>query len=244
VTEPDLGIDRALALLDWGATGWGDEIVLGTLVTIALALSALPLGLVLGLAAAIARRSSYTIISDLSISFTTVFRALPELLTVFLIFYGGQALLSKVSELTGLGYIELSPFLAGMIALGLVFAAFASEVFTSAFTAIPAGQRESAMALGLSPAKSFWLVVAPQLLRHALPGLSNLWLILLKDTSLISVIALNDLMRVSRVAASSESSPVFFYLIALLIYLGLSMLSSIGIGKTRSWAERGLEAGR
>lgn len=230
----------ALALLGWGDAGWGDEIVLGTLVTVTLALCALPLGLALGLAAAVARRSSSEVASSISASFTTIFRALPELLTVFLIFYGGQAVLSKLGELTGLGYIDLSPFLAGMIALGLVFAAFASEVFISAFTAIPEGQRKAAMALGLSPNKCFWLVIAPQLVRHALPGLSNLWLNLLKDTSLISVIALSDLMRASRVAASSESAPVFFYLIALLIYLGLSMCSSIGIERTRSWAERGI----
>ncbi len=237
-------IDRALAFLDWGASGWGDEILLGTLVTIALALTALPLGLALGLAAAVARRSSHALAVDISVSFTTIFRALPELLTVFLIYFGGQALLSKLGNLVGLGYIEFSAFIAGVIALGLVFAAFASEVFISAFAAIPAGQREAALALGLSPGKAFWLVVVPQLVRHALPGLSNLWLILLKDTSLISVIALNDLMRISRVAASSEGAPVFFYLIALLVYLGLSLLSSIGIGKTRSWAERGMEAGR
>lgn len=231
-------------LLSWGATGWGDEIAFGTAVTVALAISALPLGLLIGLASALARRSGSTLAQQIAVAYCTVFRGLPELLTVFLIFYGGQLAITAATRALGWDYVEFSPFFAGMLALGLVFGAFASEVFVAALGAISRGQREAASALGLSKHQAFRLVVAPQMFRHALPGLSNLWLILLKDTSLISVIALDDLMRASRVASASESEPVYFYLVAFAIYLALSLVSSIGIGRLRRSTERGMSVAR
>ena len=228
-----------LHLLAWGAGGWGDELARGLYVTVTLALCTLPFGLALGFAVALARRSASWWLQDFSSVFTTVFRGLPELLTLFLIFYGGQMLLQGAVTAFGGGYIEVSPFLAGVIALGLVFAAFASEVFLSAFRGIPKGQWEGAAALGLNRFATMRLVIAPQLLHFALPGLANLWLILLKDTSLVSVIAVNDLMRQTRVAAGSEREPFFFYSVALAIYLVLSLVSSAGIMRIERWSERG-----
>ena len=147
--------------------------------------------------------------------------------------------MQKVWQAFGGGYLEVPTFLAGMVALGLVFSAFASEVFASAFKGVPEGQGEGASALGLTRIQTMRLVTAPQLIRLALPGLANLWLILLKDTALVSVIAVDDLMRQVRVAAGSEREPFFFYAVALLIYLALSIVSSFGIQGVERWSERG-----
>jgi polar amino acid transport system permease protein len=124
--------------------------------------------------------------------------------------------------------------------LGLVFAAYASEVFLGALRAISRGQYEAGYALGFRPFKVLRLIILPQLIRLALPGLANLWLVLLKDTSLVSVIALNDILRETAVAVRATKEPFFFYLVACLIYLVLSMISSVGIAGIERWSERGM----
>jgi polar amino acid transport system permease protein len=126
-----------------------------------------------------------------------------------------------------------------MIALGFVFAAYASEVFAAAFNGIPKGQWEGAAAIGLHRLQTMRLVILPQLIRLALPGLANLWLLLLKDTALVSVIALNDLLRMTANAVGHTKQPFFFYLVACLIYLIFSIVSSFGIGAIERWSERG-----
>lgn len=172
-------------------------------------------------------------------TFTTIFRGLPELLTLFIVYYGGQMLLQKVVGLFSDTYVEVNQFLAGMVALGLVFAAFSSEVFLAALRAIPKGQGEAGFALGLSRWQTMRLITVPQLVRYALPGIANLWLVLLKDTSLVSVIALNDLLRQTNVAVGATKEPFFFYLVACLLYLLMSIASSIGITAIERWSERG-----
>lgn len=171
--------------------------------------------------------------------FTTIFRGLPELLTLFIVYYGGQMLLQKVVGLFTDTYVEVNQFLAGMVALGLVFAAFSSEVFLAALRAVPVGHREAGLALGLTPRQTMRLIVAPQVVRYALPGIANLWLVLLKDTSLVSVIALNDLLRQTSIAVGVTKEPFLFYLVACLVYLTMSVISSIGITAIERWSERG-----
>ncbi|MYZ50027.1 ABC transporter permease [Propylenella binzhouense] len=228
-----------IALLAPGPTGWGDEILAGTWLTIRLALATLPFGLAVGLLIALAKRSQVAWQRLLGEAFTTVFRGLPELLTLFIVYYGGQMLLQTVVRLFSERYIEVNGFVAGIVALGLVFAAYASEVFASAFKGIPNGQWEGAAALGLHRGQTLRLVILPQLVRLALPGLANLWLILLKDTSLVSVIALNDLLRMTSVAVGNTKEPFFFYFVACMIYLIMSIVSSFGITAIERWAERG-----
>ncbi len=225
--------------LAWGDAGWGDEIAAGTLVTITLALATLPFGLVLGFLIALAKNSHEPALRAAANVYTTIFRGLPELLTLFLIYYGGQIALSRLSMALFGEPIEVNGFVAGMFALALVFSSYASEVFLSAFRGIPAGQYEGSQALGMSRFATMRLVIAPQLIRLALPGLSNLWLILLKDTALVSVIGLNDILRNTSVAVGNTKEPFFFFLVACMIYLVLSMISSIGIGRVSAWAERG-----
>ena len=219
-----------LALLSWGDTGWLDEIALGVLVTVALALAVAPLALVLGFTAALAKQSEHAELRMASRAYATVFRALPELVTLFLIFFGLPLLLQAI----GLG-IPVHPFLAGWIALGLTLGAYCSEVFTSAFRAIPQGQYEGARALGLRPFRVMVSVIAPQVFRVALPGLSNLWVILVKDTALVSTIGLAETLRQVSVAQRVTKEPFLFFSLACLIYLVLT-LSSVAV--LNRWDER------
>ncbi|TCT13546.1 amino acid ABC transporter membrane protein 1 (PAAT family) [Tepidamorphus gemmatus] len=227
------------ALLEFGPDGWGDEIAAGAWLTIRLAVATLPLGLFLGFLIALARDSSHAPLRIFGDAFATVFRGLPELLTLFIIYYGGQIALQKLVNVFAETYVEINGFVAGMIALGVVFAAFSSEVFLAALRAISKGQIEAARALGLTPFQTLRLVTFPQLWRYALPGIANLWLVLLKDTSLVSIIALNDLLRMTNVAVGATKQPFFFYLVACMIYLMFSIVSSIGIVWVERWAARG-----
>lgn len=228
-----------IGLLSFGPSGWGDELALGALLTIELAVAVVPLGIVLGFLIALARDSKYRVLRVPGDIFTTVFRGLPELLTLFIVYFGGQILFQKFVALFSDAYAELSAFAAGVIALGMVFAAFASEVFLGALRAVSKGQIESAHALGLSEWKTLRLIILPQLLRYALPGLGNLWLSLLKDTSLVSVIALTDLLRQTKIVVGATKEPFFFFLVACLLYLAMAVVSSFGLAALESWSNRG-----
>ncbi|KQT57328.1 MULTISPECIES: ABC transporter permease [unclassified Aureimonas] len=228
-----------LTLLGFGETGWGDDILAGVLVTITLALATLPIGLVVGFLMALAKQSGDRALSISADIYTTIFRGLPELLTLFLVYYGAPPAINAALGAIGLPGVSIPPFVAGMIALGFVFSAFASEVFLSAFRAIPLGQTEGAMALGLSRWRIMLLVIVPQLIRIALPGLANLWMNLLKDTALVSVIGLVDTLRQADVAARVTRQPFLFFGVACGLYLVLTMLSSVVIGRIDRWTKRG-----
>lgn len=232
-------MDRILTLLSFGPEGWGDEIAAGIFVTVSLALATLPLGLLIGFFVAVAKQSSEQSLRLAGNIYTTIFRGLPELLTLFLIYFGASIGFRQAAIL--LGYdssIEINSFFAGMLALGMVFSSYASEVFLSAFRAIPKGQYEGGYSIGLSSFQTMRLVVAPQLIRIALPGLANLWLILLKDTALVSAIGLSDILRQTGVAARVTKEAFLFYGIACLIYLALAIISSYFINYIERWAAK------
>jgi polar amino acid transport system permease protein len=231
-----------LSLLSFGPDGWGDELLRGAFITISLALATLPLGLSLGLLVALAQRSGHPVLTRLASVYTTIFRGLPELLTLYLVYFGAQFGLQWLWKTLGFsGGVDVSPFIAGMFALGLVLAAFSSEVWVGALNAIPKGQREGAHALGLDKAKTFRLVVFPQLLRVALPGLGNNWMVLLKETSLVSTIALHDLMFMANRANITTKEPFVFFGAACLIYLVFSLISMAGLGALEKRSNRGFE---
>lgn len=234
-----LGVVDYLGLLSFGTTGWGDELLSGVVVTISLGLATLPVGLTLGFFIALAKNSSEPILRDAANIYTTIFRGLPELLTLFLIYYGGQMALTALFLALFDRGVEVNSFVAGIIALSMVFSSYASEVFLSAFKGITQGQYEGAYALGLSRFSTMRLVILPQLIRLALPGLSNLWLNLLKDTSLVSVIGLSDLLRNTNIAVGVTKQAFFFFFVACLLYLVMSIISSLGISRISAWAERG-----
>ncbi|MDH3742168.1 MAG: ABC transporter permease [Hyphomicrobiales bacterium] len=232
---------ESLGLLSFGAEGWGDELAHGLKITVLLAISTLPFGLALGLLVALAKNSNERSLVLAANVYTTIFRGLPELLTLFIVYYGGQIALQKLVGLFSDVYVEVNGFVAGMIALGLVFSAFSSETFLSAFRGIPKGQPEAAKALGLSSFQRFRLVVLPQLVRLALPGLSNLWLVLLKETSLVSIIALDDLIRKTHLAVGNTKEPLLFYSVACGIYLAIALISSKGLNAIEFRVNRGQE---
>lgn len=227
------------SLIACGDAGWGDEIAFGVKVTITLALATLPVGLIIGFLIALAAQSEERLLRLAAGIYTTIFRGLPELLTLFIVYYGAQILLQTVLSTFGYdGRVEINAFVAGMVALAVVFSSYSSEVLLSAFRAIPRGQYEAGDALGLRRWRTMLLIVLPQLIRIALPGLTNLWLILLKDTSYVSVIGLADIIRQTGIAARVSREAFFFYTIACLLYLALAMISSFGLGFIERWAKR------
>lgn len=220
-------MDELIALLAIGPNGWGDEILEGLQTTLLLAFTTAPVGLVGGFFLALGRRSPNRAFKIPATVFATVFKGLPELITLFMVFYGVPLLVQWVAQqFDPAARIEMSPFLAGAMALGVVSASFASEVFMSALAGVAKGQIEAANALGLRRFAVMWKIVIPQVIRLALPGLSNLWLVLLKDTALVSVIALSDLLRMTQIAVGATREPFFFFAVAMLIYFIVSMISS------------------
>ena len=214
----------AFSLL-FGQDGWGGLLLQGAIVTILLALCTMPLGFGFGLALAVMKRSSNKGVRAFCEVYTTFFRGIPDLLALFIVYFGLQIVLDRLGK--GFNFhIELNAFAAGVIALGTIAAAYSSEVWVSALQSVPKGQEEAATSLGLDTKRAFLLVVLPQLFRVAIPGLGNVWSILLKDTSLISTIAVMDLMRAASEASRGARSPILFFSAAAGIYLVFSIASN------------------
>ncbi|MFD2740664.1 ABC transporter permease [Sulfitobacter aestuarii] len=231
-----------LELFAFGDTGWGDEILQGLAVTVQLALVTLPVGLLIGFLAAGASLSRLRALRFLGFGYTTILRGLPEILTLFVVYNGVGLLLNALAQWWDPegGGIEFSPFAAGVIALGMVFGAFAGEVLRGAFNSLDGGQAEAGRAIGMSQRKIFFRIQLPQLWRFALPGLGNLWINMLKDTALVSIIALSDLMRMTKVAVGVTKQPFTFYLAACLIYWGLCVASELMLAWMERRANRGI----
>lgn len=214
-----------LHFLGFGDGGWGWALLSGAGVTISIALATLPFGLALGLVIALMARSQSAAARWFATVYTTVFRGVPELLTLYIIYFGVQIVVQRMLESIGITGFSIHPFVAGMVALGIVLAAFSSEVWVGALNAIQKGQREAGAALGLSKAQIFRLIVFPQLMRVALPGLGNNWMVLLKETSLVSVITLQDIMFIAQRGSSNTKEPLLFFTAAAVIYLFFSLIS-------------------
>lgn len=206
--------------LAFGDQGWGDELLSGLGVTLSLAVVTLPLGLMIGMAVAAASVSTLRLPRAAAFAFTTSIRGIPELLTLFMIYHGAALLINRGLKWLDpqAGFFELSPFVAGVVALALVFGGYAAEVFRGAWQALDPGQKEAGQAVGMNRRQIFRLIELPQILRLALPGLGNLWINLLKDTALVSVIALNDLMRMANIAVGATKKPFLFFLTVCLAY--------------------------
>lgn len=219
-------VKQYLDLLSFGPNGWGDEILAGALVTLMLGVVSFFFGLIVAVPCAAAKAWGCRSVRAIAQLYTTVVRGVPELLIIYLIFFGGNTTVMSVARLFGYGkYIEINPFLVGVIAISIVSAAYSCEVIRGALQILPRGQIEASRSLGMSRMQTFFLVVAPQMMRVALPGLGNVWQVTVKSTSLISVTALAELMRISYVAAGSTRQPILFYTIAAALYLAITLLT-------------------
>ncbi|MFC3395899.1 arginine ABC transporter permease ArtQ [Brenneria rubrifaciens] len=206
--------------------------------TVGLALCALALGLILAMLFAVWETARWKIVSWSGTALVTLLRGLPEILVVLFIYFGSSQLLLmladgftlnlylvQVAVKLNIETFEVSPFFCGVIALALLYGAYASQTLRGALKAIPQGQWESGQALGLRKSAIFIRLIMPQMWRHALPGLGNQWLVLLKDTALVSLISVNDLMLQTKSIATRTQEPFTWYVIASAIYLAITLLS-------------------
>ncbi|SEL28999.1 polar amino acid transport system permease protein [Atopomonas hussainii] len=209
--------------------GFGPSLLAGTWMTVKLSLASVALGLLFGLLGAAGKTSSNAFARFLGGSYTTIVRGVPETLWVLMAYYSTVTALNYLGSFFGNPELALNPFAAGTLALALCFGAYSSEVFRGALLSIPKGHREAGLAVGLSSLRIFWRITLPQVWRIALPGLGNLYLILLKDTALVSLISLTEIMRAAEIAKNGTKLPFTFYLIAALIYLSLTILVMIAM---------------
>ncbi len=215
-----------MELLAFGDTGWGDELFNATLMTIAVAITAMLIGFFFALIFTPLKLSKNKFLNLIANTYTTIIRGVPKLLVIYLFFFGGSAAVMFVASIFGYGeYIEINAFITGAFSIGIISGAYSTEVFRGAIQSIDKGQFEAANVLGLSKFGKFFKIILPQTLRLALPNLSNVWQITLKDTSLIMVTGLVEIMRQSYVAAGSTRDPLFFYSCAAVLYLFLTFLS-------------------
>ncbi len=213
----------------------------GVQVTVSVALCAMALALVCGLIGAWGKLSANRLAHTAANTYTTVIRGVPELILILIVYYGTPTLIQNTLERYGIDIIiDVSPFLAGFMTLGVIYGAFATEVFRGAYHAVPKGQIEAAKAIGMSR----WLlarrILLPQMWRFALPGLGNVWMVLIKATALISVIQLPELLRNSDIAARAVRMPFTFYFAASLYYLAIVTVSMFLQRYAEAWASRGV----
>jgi His/Glu/Gln/Arg/opine family amino acid ABC transporter permease subunit len=215
------------ALFAYGS-GWGDELVRGLGLTLAIAVLAYLVGLAFGFAAAVGELSRRRILSRIFAGYAAAMRSLPELLVVFFLYFGGGYLLGLL--LVPFGYsrfIEVSGFWSAVLALALVQGAYASEVFRGAFLAVPRGLGEAGQALGLAPRQVLRTITAPMAFRYAFPGLANLWMVVIKNTPLVSVVGLEDFIRAAGTAGQNTKRYFLFYGTVIVVYLVLSGISML-----------------
>ncbi|MCJ1885361.1 ABC transporter permease [Pseudomonas sp. LA21] len=206
--------------------GYGAILLDGTWMTIKLSICSLLLSVLLGLIGASAKLSGSRLLRFPATLYTTLIRGVPDLVLMLLIFYSLQTWLADLTDYMEWEYIEIDPFSAGVITLGFIYGAYFTETFRGAILAVPRGQLEAASAYGLSRAQRFRFVLFPQLMRFALPGLGNNWMVLIKSTALVSIIGLSDVVRAAQDAGKSSYRLFFFLIVAALIYLVFTTLSN------------------
>lgn len=205
----------------------------GLKMTLLLAVSTLVVGLALGMLLALAKLSPRPWLSRPVYAITNFLRGIPEYLILLVIYFGGTQVLGRWG-------IEVGPFAAGLAALSVVFGAYASETFRAAFQSVPKGQTEAGRAYGFSGFQCFWMIQLPQIWKVAIPGLGNLWQGAVKDTALVSIVGLDDLMRKANQAAQATREPFTFYFAASLMFLAITLVSMAVIARLERRARRGM----
>nr|WP_184296637.1 ABC transporter permease [Roseateles oligotrophus] len=224
--------------------GFLPSLIEGAGVTLSVALASLAMAMILGLLGALAKLSKWRFARGLAHLYTTLIRGVPDLVLMLLIFYGGQVAVNSIALSLGHEeYIDINPYVAGVLTIGFIFGAYLTEAFRGAFLAVPPGQREAGLAYGMSGWQIARRITFPQMFRHALPGLSNNWLVLIKSTAIVSVIGLHDLMTRGQQAAGSTREPFVFYLAVALIYLAFTSVSELLFDRLQKRFSTGVRRG-
>jgi octopine/nopaline transport system permease protein len=228
-------------LLSFGPDGWANALVAGAWMTILVAIAGYAIGVVIGGFGSWAKISGARATRIAADAYTTVLRGIPDLLVIYLLYFGGSAAVTAIGRLFGAdGFIGFPGFLAGSLAVGVTSGAQQTEVFRGAFKAVHPGEIEAAIACGMSRWLRFRRIVAPLTLRHALPGLGNVWQVVLKESALVSITGVAELLRQAQVGAGSTGLPFDFYLIAGIIYLAISTVSGAVMRQAERYFNRGV----
>ena len=224
-----------MELLNFDDTGYGDELLAGVFITIRLALLSFLLALILGVILGFVALAKNRLLQAFWRTYASVFMGVPSILIVFFLYFNAPSLLKSAFNLR----VDVTPFVAGVSALAIVYAAYVGEAVRGAVLNIPRGQWDAAHALGLRNLSMWWLVILPQIWRIALPGVTNIWMTTLKDTALVSLVGLTDLVRMADIAAAATQEPFLFYVVAGLVFVVFSGLTMAGSVRLERWAFRG-----
>lgn len=219
--------------------GYGSVILDGAKMTLILSLLSMILAFLIGLLGAAAKLSGIKFLKIWFEIYTTMIRGVPDLVLMMLIFYGLQITLNQITEAFSIEHVDINPFTAGVITLGYIYGAYFTETFRGAFLAVNKGQIEAARAFGFTRWQTFIRIMFPAMMRFALPGIGNNWMVILKATALVSILGLNDLVKNATIAGQSTRNTLFFILVAAFIYLFYTTVSNIVLW----WLERKYSAG-
>lgn len=209
--------------------GYLPAVLEGLWTTLRIAAGSLAVACVFGLLGAVAKLSGSRVAGAVAGAYTTLIRGVPELVLMLLVFYGGQTALNAAGDRLGFEYIDVNPFLAGVLTLGFIFGAYLTETFRGAILAVPRGQMEAAHAFGMTQAQALRRVLLPQMVRHAIPGFTNNWLVMVKATALVSLIGLDDMVHRAGLAAAATRQPFTFYATLAAIYLAVTTVSLLAL---------------
>ena len=234
-----------LELMGFGPRGWGFAMLMAALMTVAVSGAGFLFGSFCGALVAWAKISGGRAMRIVADAYTTVLRGVPDLLVIYLFYFGGSSLVGAIGRawFGAEGFVGMPAFLVGMLAVGICNGAYQAEVFRGGYLAVPKGEIEAGRAFGMGRAKLFRRILVPQIARFALPGLGNCWQLCLKESALISVTGLAELLRMAQVGAGSTRQPFDFYLAAALLYLVITTISGFGLSAAERHARRGLVRG-
>ena len=225
-------------------SGYFLAILQGALLTVGVSLAALAVAVLLGLIGAAAKLSGRSLPVALATLYTTIVRGVPELVLMLLIFYGGTIGLNHLLEWMGSRRtVDINPFLAGVLTIGFIYGAYMTETFRGAILSIPKGQMEAAWAFGMGRTRTFLRITAPQMVRYALPGFTNNWLVLIKATALVSLIGLQEMTYLAKQASSATREPFTFFLFAAALFLVYTSASLWALRKLDQRFSMGVKRG-
>ncbi len=208
--------------------------------TIAVSLSSLVISMILGIIGALAKLSKSKTLQFGAQTYTTIIRGIPDLVLMLLVFFGGQVFINRMAPMVGYSeYIDINPFIAGVFTIGFIFGAYMTETFRGGILAVPAGQLEAGKAYGMTGFQVFRRILLPQMVRHAIPGFGNNWLVMVKTTALVSIIGLEDMVRKAALAAGATRMPFTFFVVVAIIYLMITSISVYILG----WLEKRYSVG-